>query len=71
MIVELKVKKSGRGDSLRLTLTEKREGERQASDCKDELFGNADHAEFYRATAHYLHVLHREGHNVSYEDAQY
>lgn len=71
MIIDLRVQKSGGGDAARLTLTERKEGERVASDCEGELRGNADHAEFYRAVARHLHVLHRQGHKVSYEDVAY
>jgi hypothetical protein len=70
MHITLKVSKhTGTG---KLTLTEKREGERIAEDVRaDGLGHNDDPATFYRATARYLHTLHREGHNVTYEDVAY
>lgn len=70
MIIDLKVKASGGGETVRLTLSERVEGERQAKDCQDDLFENENHVEFYRAVARYLHILHREGHNVAYEDVK-
>lgn len=65
--ITLKVSKhSGIGS---LTLTEKRDGDRMARDCDGEdLCRNKDVGAFYRAVARYLHILHREGHNVAYED---
>lgn len=64
--ITLKVSKHGGIGSF--TLTEKREGDRMAHDCDDDLCRNKDAGAFYRAVARYLHILHREGHNVSYED---
>ena len=55
-----------------LTLTEKRDGDRMAHDCDgDDLRRNTDASSFYRAVARYMHVLHREGHNVTYDDVVY
>jgi hypothetical protein len=65
--ITLKVSKhSGIGT---FTLTEKRDSDRMARDCDgDDLQRNTDAGSFYREVARYLHILHREGHNVAYED---
>ena len=65
MLIDLKVSRHPSGT---LTLTRKDEGDRMARDCEGPLYLNKDGASFYRAVAHMLHVLHREGHNVSYTD---
>ena len=65
MLIDLKVSRHPSGA---LTLMRKDEGERLFRDCEGPLRLNKDGASFYRAVAHTLHVLHREGHNVSYVD---
>lgn len=65
MLIELKVRKHPSGN---LTLMRKDEGERLYQDCDGTLLLNSDAGVFYRAVAHMLHVLHREGHNISYID---
>lgn len=65
MLIDLKVSRHPSGN---LTLMRKDEGDRSYRDCEAPLRANADAAEFYRAVAHMLHILHREGHNVAYAD---
>jgi len=65
MLIDLKVSRHPSGN---LTLMRKDEGECMYRDCEAPLFANPDAAEFYRTVAHMLHVLHREGHSVSYAD---
>lgn len=66
MQIDLKVSRHPGG---RLTLVRKDEGERTYRDCDAPLRHNDDRGDFYQAVAHLLHVLHREGHNVSYSDS--
>lgn len=66
MLIDLKVSRHLSGTH---TLMRKDEGERMFRDCDGPLRMNSDVAEFYRAVAQLLHILHREGHNVSYTDA--
>ena len=70
MNITLKVSKhAGTG---KLTMMERRDSDRIARDCDGTDLGhNDDAASFYRAVARYLHLLHREGNNVSYEDVLY
>jgi hypothetical protein len=70
MNITLKVSKHmGTG---KLTLMERRNADPMARDCDGTDLGhNDDAASFYRAVARYLHLLHREGHNVAYEDVAY
>ena len=49
-----------------MTLMRKDEDDRTYRDCDAPQRANPDAAEFYRSVAHMLHLLHREGHNVSY-----
>lgn len=65
MLIDLKVSRHPGGN---MTLMRRDEGERTYRDCDAPLRANSDAAEFYRAVAHMLHLLHREGHNVSYSD---
>lgn len=65
MLIDLKVSRQPGG---RLTLKRKDGGARSHRDCEGPLRANGDAGAFYRAVAHLLHVLHREGHNVSYAD---
>ncbi len=65
MMIDLKVSHHPSGN---LTLMRKDEGERSYQDCGGPLRANADAGVFYRSVAQLLHVLHREGHNISYSD---
>ena len=68
MEIDLKVSKHPSG---RLTLTKREQTEMLPSDCDGDLFSNSDAGSFYRAVARMVHILHREGHNVQYEDVPY
>lgn len=69
MQIDLQVKKGGNG---RLTLTQRTQLEMMPSDIQEPfLFGNEDHASFYRAVALKLDALHQAGHNVLYKDVSY
>ena len=65
MQIELKVDQHPSG---RLTLTERTQLDMVPKDCDGPLFGNADAGAFYKAVATKLHMLHKAGHDVTYED---
>lgn len=65
MQIELKVSAHPSG---RLTLTERTQMDMMPHDCGGPLFANDDAGAFYKAVAAKLHMLHKAGHDVTYED---